>query len=350
MAAAHSESEAVAVQPADLWLSRAMPQLDAKEVLALTPSSTASTVWTEASESKRKPEWDNLLIFDWDDTLLSTAAINRGTWTDDQLKMLFRAVEAVLRVAMSLGQTLIVTNGNDTWVQDSARAYLPELLPLLDELKVISARAQFEEEHPGNPFAWKRRCFCELTSQWRRLSGSDELPGFTEERSKALNMLVLGDSIYEIEAAEGLQNNLSVGSLIKTVKFVETPAIEALIGQLLRVVDELPLLVGATRSETLNLHRSMRHMATDALAWSVVDHREYQRRIVGDASPVSDDTKNKQIINTGLLSWMQHQLLCKEPNYLGQFEEAYDDSTVKDQADFSAYMNRSTPYSTPWQN
>eukprot|EP00444_Apocalathium_aciculiferum_P060701 CAMPEP_0183586408 /NCGR_PEP_ID=MMETSP0371-20130417/157124_1 /TAXON_ID=268820 /ORGANISM="Peridinium aciculiferum, Strain PAER-2" /LENGTH=50 /DNA_ID=CAMNT_0025797481 /DNA_START=44 /DNA_END=193 /DNA_ORIENTATION=+ len=42
-----------------------------------------------------------------------------------QLLQLQKVVEAVLNFSMTLGETLIVTNGNDTWVEDSCKSYLP---------------------------------------------------------------------------------------------------------------------------------------------------------------------------------------------------------------------------------
>ena len=53
-----------------------------------------------------------------------------------------------------LGETMIVSNGSASWVQESCTRFLPGLEPLLDTLKVVSARAEFEHLSPDDPFAW----------------------------------------------------------------------------------------------------------------------------------------------------------------------------------------------------
>lgn len=95
---------------------------------------------------------NTVIIFDWDDTLLCSTAITLNQWTGAQLQDLAKAVESALRTAMGLGETWIITNGNGTWVRDSATRFMPQLLPLLSELTVVSARALYETTYPGNPF------------------------------------------------------------------------------------------------------------------------------------------------------------------------------------------------------
>jgi len=170
---------------------------------------------------------DTIIIFDWDDTLLCSSAINMNQWDSAQLEVLADTVEGVLRSAARLGEVLIVTNGVDWWVSDSARRFMPKLLPLLSTLTVKSARASWEHLYPGDPFAWKREAFRELL-----------LP-----RQRSANILVLGDSLAEIEAARGVRPQLVDGSLVKTVKFKEVPSADQVIGQLRSVALELSELV-----------------------------------------------------------------------------------------------------------
>merc|ERR1719440_2344661 len=51
---------------------------------------------------------DTVIIFDWDDTLLCSSAINMQDWTVPQLAALELAVESVLKASMNLGETLII--------------------------------------------------------------------------------------------------------------------------------------------------------------------------------------------------------------------------------------------------
>jgi len=194
-----------------------LSSLDFGDSLESTPASTCS---------EGMPD-DTIIIFDWDDTLLCSSAINTRRWDFPKLEELQQAAERVLRTAAKLGEVLIVTNGVDWWVDDSARRFLPGLLPLLDTLTVRSARASWECKFPGDPYSWKREEFREIL-----------LP-----RRRSTNLVVLGDSMAEISAAQGLHPMLEDGSLVKTVKFKERPSADQVIGQLRSVEAELADIV-----------------------------------------------------------------------------------------------------------
>jgi len=135
----------------------------------------------------------------------------------------------ILRTAMSLGETLIVTNGNGTWVQDSARRYLPGLLPILSQLQVVSARALYEDLYPGDPFMWKHAAFEHLLTKERTFASG-------------VNLVALGDQFPEIDAARHVTQVIG-SSLVKTVKFREAPSVLELLGQLSRMEQTLCKIV-----------------------------------------------------------------------------------------------------------
>jgi len=171
---------------------------------------------------------DTLIIFDWDDTLLCSSAINLAQWSLPQLELLERAAEHALLTAMELGETMIVTNGNASWVHDSSHRFLPGLVPLLSRLTVTSARAQYEHAYPGDPFSWKRMAFKQI------MKG---------QRPCGANLVVLGDSPAEMEAAHSAVRAVEAPSLVKTVKFREQPSAAQLLGQLQRVSEDLAGIV-----------------------------------------------------------------------------------------------------------
>jgi hypothetical protein len=221
---------------------------------------------------------DTVIIFDWDDTLLCTSAINAQEWSPKQLNQLERTVEAVLRAAMLLGEVLIVTNGIESWVEHSASRFLPGLLPLLSSLQVTSARAKYEARHPGDPFAWKKQAFKDLLCQRHGWADSDKTcdhkaVGFEEDAG--LNLVVIGDGQAEMEAAQSVGKVLRVWrpkSLVKTVKFKEYPSVAELLGQLRRVVQELGQIVDERKSTSHGLVQKMlpenlEHLATWASGW-----------------------------------------------------------------------------------
>ncbi|CAE7938961.1 unnamed protein product [Symbiodinium sp. KB8] len=180
----------------------------------------------------------DVIIFDWDDTLLCSSAINAQQWRQDQLEQLEQMVESILLTAMHLGETMIVTNGNASWVQDSARRFLPNLQRMLNRVTVMSARAIYEHSFPGDPFAWKRQAFKEILARRRQ-------EGFHPE---GVNLIVLGDSPAEIQAARTATKVLCGRSMVKTVKFKETPSVNELLGQLRRVSQELAGIVQEDKS------------------------------------------------------------------------------------------------------
>jgi len=219
------------------------------------------------------PGADTLIIFDWDDTLLCSSALNMGRWSAAQLELLERTAEASLRMAMRLGDTVIVTNGNANWVQDSAARFLPGLRPLLDRMEVTSARADYEHHFPGDPIMWKRMAFKELLARRQREREENFGPC-----KGSVNLIVIGDSPAEIEAAYSSVKILSGTPLVKTVKLKECPSVPELIGQLKRVTQELGRIVREDRSQGRGLVQRplpgpMGQMASWASGWRTVSCR-----------------------------------------------------------------------------
>lgn len=215
--------------------------------------STCST-WCGGAES-------TLIIFDWDDTLLCSSALDHSRWDMPELRQLERTVETILRTAMRLGETMIVTNGCGNWVQESSRAFLPGLVPTLESLAVLSARAMYEHAHPDDPASWKRRAF-------RRILKRKRADGY-----EGLNLVVLGDQSAEMQAVHSAAKVLRGPSLIKTVKFVEAPSVDQLLGQLRKVAQELGALICAEYSSSTGLakrrlpeHQS--HLEAWASGWT----------------------------------------------------------------------------------
>jgi len=230
-----------------------------------------------ATPRRGLPE-DTLIIFDWDDTLLCTSAINAQSWTDSQLRELERLGEDILQSSMQLGETIIITNGIESWVQNSAGRYLPGLLPTLNSMSVLSARHLYEDLSPGDPFAWKKHAFRELLAQRQERVGSHEL---------RLNLVVIGDSQAEIDAAKYATKHCGGHSpLLKTVKFKDCPTVHELLGQLRRLGQELDNIV----QETDTAHRGMArrdfpehldHLGNWAVGWRCVAKKQEKPRPLG---------------------------------------------------------------------
>ena len=153
-----------------------MPPNEKKDTSYVSPSSTTTT-----SASVSPKEKENVIIFDWDDTLLASSflaskgykldsTMERTPEIDAQLKHLESSVVALLTMAIQFGRVHIITNAENGWVQLSAQKFIPGVLPLLGtKVKVVSARSSYESMFPVSPQApqkWK------VSSTWRSVRRS----------------------------------------------------------------------------------------------------------------------------------------------------------------------------------
>lgn len=192
------------------------------------------------------PGHESLIIWDWDDTLMCSSAINANQLMPHQAQQLETLLEQALNLSMKLGETIIVTNADELWVIESTRRFCPRVMPLLSRMSVISARRKYEAQFPRDVFAWKRETFREVVAERRSRSLS------------GLNLVVLGDSPAEMEAAQTSTVGLGVPVAIKTVKFKETPSCEELLEQLRVVCQELAAINSDEKSSCRNLVQWMR--------------------------------------------------------------------------------------------
>jgi len=205
-------------------------------------------VWLTPCEKPKSHQ--DVIIFDWDDTLLCTSFLNPTGYVDTRkslstaakqhLTKLEESVEKVLRIATSLGKTYIITNAQEGWVEYSSKMYMPKVFEAIKDIKVISARDRYEKYFPTEVNQWKIQAFM-----------------LTEEdlvESAITNLVVLGDSTIEMEAAAHLAKRFSA-ACIKTIKFKEVPTPEELNKQLKLVISKLEEIVMSPKNWTIRLER-----------------------------------------------------------------------------------------------
>lgn len=208
--------------------------------------STATTIATASTTVK------TITILDWDDTLCPTTHLGSlGLHVRDtdqlpsnlctQLDSLATAVVNFLEDALRFGKVVIITNAQAGWVELSGHRFLSRVLSLLSRrfIKIVSARASFEQRFPNDSTAWKVAAFSHEVDVM--FPNEDEL-----------NVLVFGDSMSEIDAGKALSNKLP-RSKVKTVKFVESPSIDQIIGQVQLVTQSLPAIVSNPSSFDINI-------------------------------------------------------------------------------------------------
>lgn len=181
-----------------------------------------------SNDVKESPCKENTVIFvDWDDTLLCSSYLSGAGYRldseddslgviDRELKELETSVTALLKLAMSYGDVHVVTNAETGWVQLSAKKFLPGIVPVLEQVKVLSARSTYETLYPDSPVKWKFYAFQEKLG--------------TECKSSR-NVISFGDSHVEREAVRAVTRGLS-NTRTKSVKFAEKPSMEQLRRQL----------------------------------------------------------------------------------------------------------------------
>jgi hypothetical protein len=181
------------------------------------------------------PKHQTVLIFDWDDTLLCTHYLNRrhawrlSSGDEECLRDIGNMVKQLLEKALNLGHHVcIITNAQKGWVEYSAAHYLPKLVPVLQRVRIISARSAFEKYHPRDPDMWKMHAFSGVQRQL-------DFPVVT-------NLISVGDQDWDINATKKIGQEFSE-ALIKTIKMQQNPSPDVLLKQLKLINEKFERLV-----------------------------------------------------------------------------------------------------------
>ena len=124
----------------------------------------------------------------------------------------------LLDMMINFGKVIIVTNAKEGWVEYSSYYLLPRVFNLIGSyIPVVSAQEQFGGSNRKDPAIWKELAFKSL---W-------EVDGLLE-RNCLLNLLVIGDAEYEINAGKAFKKDIGRFSdkrcLLKLIKLKEEPS------------------------------------------------------------------------------------------------------------------------------
>ena len=127
---------------------------------------------------------------------------------------------------IKFAKVIIITNAKEGWVEYSSYFLLPRVHQLIETyVPVISAQSEFSGMFPRDPSKWKELAFKQM---W-------EAEGLLE-RNCVMNAMVIGDSIYEMDAGKRFKKAASAYSdkrvALKLIKFKEDPSPKELIAQL----------------------------------------------------------------------------------------------------------------------
>lgn len=196
--------------------------------------------------SQRPPRYQTVTIFDYDDTLVGTSYMNRLgdqflSEADQQLlRRTARRARAMLEMAAAHGQVYIVTNATASWVAYSAELWAPQLIPVLEEVHIVSARDQFEAAYPGDVAQWKIQAFLELS---RSLD-----PGLVT------NLIVIGDAEFEMDAAKAMSKKFDE-VVLKTIKLQPQPSLSELSKEVELVAGKFQSIVNTSKCMKVHLQR-----------------------------------------------------------------------------------------------
>jgi len=201
-------------------------------------------VWVP--QAHRPPMHQTVIIFDWDDTLLCTGYLNQTAHKPmepavyEHLTGIAAAAQKLLELSLRLGHTFIITNAVPMWAQYSAAKYVPDLLPTLEKVRIISARGRHEVEYPREAYQWKIQAFLDVQRQL--------------DSGIMTNVVAVGDSHCEMDAAHVMAQKFDV-ALIKLIKFREHPCPLELLMQLEVILPKFEHIVETARHMRVGLER-----------------------------------------------------------------------------------------------
>ena len=201
--------------------------------------------------NKEEIKNNTLFIFDWDDTLFFTTHLNPSKnnlffYENEKEKKMMKTIEyyiiEILNKALNKGAVLIITNSSEGWVEACAKFYYPNLIPILKNIYIISARELYQEEFPNEPGTWKLRTFKDLKEK------------FNFEECLVTNIICFGDDKNEIFAAKKLGENIN-NCLIKTVKFRDKPNLKDILKQLILINEQILRVYNYPKSLTIQIDK-----------------------------------------------------------------------------------------------
>ena len=212
----------------------------------LLSSDNSSYVYDE--QHKHKSKYNSIILFDWDDTLLCSTYLQKHNFFNhiqsppynDKVSLIEKHVYRLLTIAISLGDTYIITNASSGWVEYSAIRFYPSIVPLLSKIKIISARNAFSDLFPNDMLMWKFMTFTNVANLYNK--------------DIVTNIICVGDSNIEMEAASKM-SLLFKEVFIKTIKFKEEPKPEQIIKQLMLISEQFVNIHSEARDISIKVEK-----------------------------------------------------------------------------------------------
>lgn len=232
---------------------------------------------------------NKVLIFDWDDTICPSTFVDNYQIehinelpldVQDLFHELAHCAERCLKEAERYGEVIIITNSDEGWVKYSAERFVPRLLPVIENYKVISARTRYERFYPQSSLCWKAAAFAHEVNELFEIHGaysdssSDKsydslaLTDVSSASDDSLNpsnsagfslrpsrreIVSFGDGMEERTAVRIVAEQLT--SVPKSVMFLQSPTPVQIIGQLLMLTNHMKYVCHHETSLDLEISR-----------------------------------------------------------------------------------------------
>jgi len=227
------------------------------QIPALGKENAPPSAQFQINKPEPAPRRQNLIIWDWDDTLFPTFAFRTAQDQKDvdflrKLRVLASFAEEVLSAMIALygaENVVIVTNASATWIDkclnvDIVQPIMRPFQRLLRENAIATISAStpaLTAKFPNQPRMWKQIVFTELFETYF---------GALSARDTAC-VTSIGDSLCEYEAAKNASKRLP-NRILHRLRLKPNPKIDDLIAQMKHIRALVPLFAQSEDDIELN--------------------------------------------------------------------------------------------------
>ena len=189
----------------------------------------------------------NLVIFDWDDTLFPTSWMVKNNIdltsrsTQQQYIILFSQLDVLLFDLLTMlnkkSKVIIITNAMKKWVEISM-VMLPKSQTIINNnIPIVSARELYKNKYVND------------MTQWKLYTFKDVVNNHCIKYPTCNNIISIGDANYELLATVDLYDNDAYKNkkYLKTVKLFNDPSFDSLLTQIKLLINSIDKVISCKK-------------------------------------------------------------------------------------------------------